>query len=57
MWLARILTTGILVLGTLTLWFSAWKRVPESKKDQRPYMYIGAIASTITTVLLVIAWY
>ncbi len=57
MWLARILTIGIFALGTLVMWFSAWKRVPELKKDQRPYIYGSAIALTIFTVILAMTWY
>ncbi len=57
MWLARILTTGIFVLGTISLWFSALRRLPESKEDQRPYLYGAAIAITLATVILITAWY
>lgn len=39
----------------LGLWFIAWKRVPEEKKNQRVYMYIAAVMLTIVAVLNIIS--
>lgn len=49
------LTVVFEATGALFIWLKAWKGMPEDKKDQRIYFYLGAVLFSITAVLSMIS--
>jgi hypothetical protein len=52
MLILKILAVSITFIVALGMWIIAWRRVPESKKDQRIMIYIAGFLSLIMGALM-----
>ncbi len=48
----KIIAVTIGFVGSISLAFMAWRRVPISKKDQKVYLYIAALLLLVMSALM-----